>query len=75
MDIAGEEVESEEILKETVGQDALRNQMVIIGHINSRSHATKLANNVPPRNLATKTRQHVPTPWGGFRWNEHHKFE
>ena len=64
MDIVGKEVEVEEIIKETVGQDTLWNQMVIFGHMFSRSHATVLENNVPPKNPATKMRPHVPAQWG-----------
>ena len=64
MDIVGEEVEAEEIIKSTVRRDALWNQIVIVRQMVSRSHVTTLANNTPPRNPATNTRQHVPTPWG-----------
>ena len=64
MDITGEEVEANDIFKATVGRDALWTQMVIVGHMVSRYHATKLANNAPPRNPDTKMRQLVPTPRG-----------
>ena len=66
MDITGEEVEVEEIIKVTVVRDALWTQMVIVGHMVSRSHTTTLADHAPPRHLATKMRQHVPTLWGDF---------
>ena len=62
MDMAGKELEDEEIIKATVGRDALWNQIVIVGHMVSGYHATILENYAPPRNPATKKRQHVPTP-------------
>ena len=64
MNIAGKEVEVEEIIKATVSRDALWTHMVIVGHMVSRSHATILENNAPPRKPATNMRKHVPTPWG-----------
>ena len=64
MVIAGEGVEGGEIIKSTVGQDTLWTKMVIVGHMVYGSHATTLANHAPPRNLETKMRQHIPTPWG-----------
>ena len=64
MDKAGKGVEVEEIIKATVVRDTLWTQIVIVGHMVSSYHATTLANHAPPRNLATKMGQHVPTPWG-----------
>ena len=55
-------MEVEETIKATVGLDALWTQMVIVGHMVSRSHANTLENHAPPINPATKRRQNVPTP-------------
>ena len=64
MDIPGEEVEGEEIIKANFVRDNLWTQIVIVGHMVSGSHNTTLENHAPPRNPATNMRKHVPTPWG-----------
>ena len=56
MDVTGEEVDVEEIIKATVVRDALLTQMVIVGHMVSGYHVTILENNATPRNPATKIR-------------------
>ena len=61
----GKEVEVEEIIKATVDRDALCTQMVIVGHMVSRSHTTTLTNHAPSRKPATKMSHHVQTTWGG----------
>ena len=53
MDVTGEEVDVEEIIKATVVRDALLTQMVIVGHMVSRSHNTTSENHAPPKNPST----------------------
>ena len=64
MKIAGKEVNVNEIIKATLVRDALWNQMVTVGNMVSRFHATTISKHAPPINLAKNIRQHVTTPWG-----------
>ena len=57
-------MEGKEIIKATVVQYYIWNQIVIFGYMVSGYHATTLEDNAPPRNPSKKTRQNVPTPWG-----------